>query len=134
VWSGSRAGLARSACLPVRCVPPLIELSDNLRNLREFGRGLIQIPPKPPDRCPLVFGRLLVPVEKRVAARPRARRAGARAKAERALGHVLDHLNELIGGISLPASELDQLPHLLHDGSPLGCPGHGGPSTTSKLE
>ena len=47
---------------------------------------------------------------------------------------VFDHLDELVDGVSLPASELDQLPHLLDDGAALGCPGHGDSASASKLE
>jgi len=35
-------------------------------------------------------------------------------------GDVLDHRHELLDGISLAASELDQLPSLLHDRAALG--------------
>jgi hypothetical protein len=49
-------------------------------------------------------------------------------------GDVLDHLDELVDGISLPLSELDQLPNPLHDSAALGGPGHGGPATASKFE
>ena len=49
-------------------------------------------------------------------------------------GDVFDHLDELVDGVSLPASELDQLPHLLDDGAALGCPGHGDSASASKLE
>jgi hypothetical protein len=47
---------------------------------------------------------------------------------------LLDHLDELVDGISLPASELHELPNPLHDSSALGRPGHGGSATASKLE
>ena len=47
---------------------------------------------------------------------------------------LLDHLDEFVHGISLSASELDQLPNLLHDRSALGRPGHGGPATAAKFE
>ena len=47
---------------------------------------------------------------------------------------VLDHLDELVDGISLPASELDELTNLLHDRSALGRSSHGNPATASKLE
>ena len=49
-------------------------------------------------------------------------------------GDVLDHLDELIDGIALPAGELHQLSNLLHDRSPLGRPGHSDAATASKLE
>ena len=49
-------------------------------------------------------------------------------------GNVLDHLDELVDGVSLRAGELDQLSHLLHDGAALGCPGHRDPATATKLE
>ena len=47
---------------------------------------------------------------------------------------VLDHLDEFVDGVSLPASELDQLSNLLHDGAAFGCPGHGDSATAPKLE
>ncbi len=50
------------------------------------------------------------------------------------LGDVFDHLDELVDGVSLSAGELDQLPHLLHDGAALGCPGHRDSAPASKLE
>ncbi len=58
----------------------------------------------------------------------------ARQRGESSSAHALDHLDELVHGISLPASELDQLPDPLHDGSALGRPGHRDPAPTSKFE
>jgi hypothetical protein len=52
----------------------------------------------------------------------------------RRLGNVLDHLDEFVDGVSLTASELDQLAHFLHDGAALGCPGHGDSAPAAKLE
>ena len=49
-------------------------------------------------------------------------------------GDVLDHLDELVGGISLPAGELDQLANFLHDGAALGRPGHRNAAAAPKLE
>ena len=49
-------------------------------------------------------------------------------------GDVFDHLDELVDGVSLPASELDQLSHLLHDRAALGCPGNRDSATAPKLE
>ena len=49
-------------------------------------------------------------------------------------GDVLDHVDELVDGVSLPASESDQLPNPLHDRSALGCPGHGDPATAPELK
>ena len=49
-------------------------------------------------------------------------------------GNLLDHLDELVDGVSLCAGELDQLPHLLHDRSALGGPGDRDSATAPKLE
>jgi hypothetical protein len=48
--------------------------------------------------------------------------------------NVLDHLDELVDGVALPASELDQLPHLLHDRSTLGSSRNRDSATRPKLE
>ena len=50
------------------------------------------------------------------------------------LADVLDHLDELIDGVPLPAGELDELPSLLHDRSALGRPGNRNSATAPKLE
>jgi hypothetical protein len=50
------------------------------------------------------------------------------------LPDFFDHLDELVDGISLAASELDELPNFLHDGSALGRPGHDRAATASKFE
>jgi hypothetical protein len=47
---------------------------------------------------------------------------------------VLNHLDELVVGVTLSASELDQLTNLLHDGATLGRPGHRNAATATKLE
>jgi hypothetical protein len=49
-------------------------------------------------------------------------------------GDVLDHLDDLVDGVSLPAGELDQLTHFLHDRPALGCPGHRDAAAAPKLE
>jgi len=49
-------------------------------------------------------------------------------------GNVLDHGDEFVDGVSLRAGEVDQLPHLLHDGTAFGCPGHGDTAAAPKLE
>ena len=49
-------------------------------------------------------------------------------------GDVFDHLDEFVNGISLSASELDQLANLLHDSAALGCPGNRDSASASKLE
>jgi hypothetical protein len=49
-------------------------------------------------------------------------------------GDVLDHLDELVGGISLPAGELDQLMNFLRDSAALGRPGNRNAAAASKLE
>jgi hypothetical protein len=48
-------------------------------------------------------------------------------------GNVLDHGDELVDGVSLPASELDQLAHFLYDGAAFGCPGDRDSATAPKL-
>ena len=57
-----------------------------------------------------------------------------RLGAERPSADVFDHLDELVDGISLPASKLDQLPNLLYDRSALGRSGHGYSATAPELE
>ena len=47
---------------------------------------------------------------------------------------VVDHLDELVGGVSLSAGELDQLANFLYDGAALGRSGHGGSAAAAKLE
>ena len=49
-------------------------------------------------------------------------------------GDVFDHLDELVDGVSLSASELDKLSHFLDDGAALGCPGNRDSPTAAKLE
>jgi hypothetical protein len=49
-------------------------------------------------------------------------------------GNVLDHRDELVDGVSLRASELDQLPHFLHDRAALGCSGNRNPAAAAKFE
>jgi hypothetical protein len=46
-------------------------------------------------------------------------------------GDVLDHLDEFVDGVSLSASELDQLPDLLDDGAAFGCSGDGDSASAS---
>jgi hypothetical protein len=50
------------------------------------------------------------------------------------LSTVLDHRDELVGGVSLPAGELDQFAHLLDDGAALGCSGNGDSAPAAKFE
>ena len=50
------------------------------------------------------------------------------------LSTVFDHLDELVDGVSLRASELDQLAHFLHDGAAFGCPGDRDSAAAPKLE
>jgi hypothetical protein len=50
------------------------------------------------------------------------------------LGDVLDHLEELVYRVPLPANELDQLANLLHDDAALGRPGNRNAATAAKLE
>ena len=49
-------------------------------------------------------------------------------------GDVVDHLDELVGGVSLSAGELDELVNFLHDGAAFGCPGDGDAAAAAKLE
>ena len=55
---------------------------------------------------------------------PPRRVVRARALEALHLADVFDHLDELVDGISLSASELDELSHFLDDGAALGCPGN----------
>jgi hypothetical protein len=50
------------------------------------------------------------------------------------LADVLDHLDELVRRVSLPASELDQLTNFLHDRAALGRPGNRDAAAAPKLE
>src|SRR5262245_48546672 len=52
----------------------------------------------------------------------------------RGSGDVLDHLDELVDGVSLSASELDEFSDFLDDGAAFGCPGDGDSAAAAKLE
>jgi hypothetical protein len=58
----------------------------------------------------------------------------ALAAVRRPSGDVVDHLDELVGGVSLSAGELDQLVNLLHDGAAFGRAGHGDAAAAAKFE
>ena len=65
---------------------------------------------------------------------PPRRVVRARALEALHLADVFDHLDEFVDGVSLCASELNELANLLHDGAALGCPGNRDSPTAAKLE
>ena len=121
-----RPALTRTAGCGLLDTPQVVNLPGGAN-----GVAFLRSPCSRWDSAPLVYRRNSLPRNSTLTC-PRVRECPL--KPALPSGDVLDHLDELVDGVSLPASELDQLPHFLHDGAALGCPGHGDSATAAKLE
>jgi len=118
---------------PVRVGLAPCQLMRDLREVLESGRALGQVPLEPPQSCSLELRRSALRIEVDELEGVLERKVRELASLDDS-ADLLDHLDELVDGISLPASELHQLPNLLHDSAALGRPGHGRTTTASKFE